>query len=286
MAVTVSASPVREPTMAHEAPMLCTITTKTLRDGHRALLYWVVAVAALIAMYVEIYPSVRGNAMFTDFLNQLPESYRALFTAGGGDFTSPSGYLNTELMSMMGPLVVLLFAVTGGAAAIAGEEDRRTLDLLLANPVRRSRVVLEKFAALCGGLVVVLVALWASLAVGTRLVGMDIELGRITAAVLSLGLLGMAFGACTLAIGCQTGRPGLSRSVAGLVAVVGYLLNGLAPMVGWLQPLRPLSPFHYYIGNDPLRSGLALDHVAVLLAVTVALVAWAVLAFQRRDIAT
>jgi hypothetical protein len=63
----------------------------------------------------------------------MPKAYKALFTVGGGDLSTPTGYLNTELMSLMAPLLVLLYAITAGANGIAGEEDRHTAP----RPVRR-----------------------------------------------------------------------------------------------------------------------------------------------------
>ena len=48
----------------------------------------------------------------------------------------------------MVPLLLLIAAIGAGARATAGEEERGTLDLLLANPISRRRLVLEKLAAL------------------------------------------------------------------------------------------------------------------------------------------
>ena len=68
----------------------------------------------------------------------MPATLRSLFAATGADMSTPVGYIQIELMSFMGPLLVILYAVLAGSAAVAGEEDRHTLDLLLANPVSRA----------------------------------------------------------------------------------------------------------------------------------------------------
>ena len=91
------------------------------------------------------------------------------------DLASPAGYLNTEFFAFMGPLLVLVYAIGGGAAALAGEEDRRTLDLLLANPVSRARVVVEKFAAQAAGVTFLMTVLWVALLVGGGAAGMDLS---------------------------------------------------------------------------------------------------------------
>ena len=38
----------------------------------------------------------------------------------------------------------------------------------------------------------------------------------------------------------------------------------------FLEPARALSPFYHYVASDPLRQGLALDHVAFLVLVALA----------------
>ena len=66
-------------------------------------------------------------------------------------FGTPVGAGVFELFSLMAPLLLIVFSIGAGASAIAGEEDRHTLELLLANPVSRCRIVLEKLAALVAG---------------------------------------------------------------------------------------------------------------------------------------
>lgn len=265
--------------------MLRNVTVKALRDQRRSLLAWACGFVLLVAMYAAVYPSVRDNPDYTRMINELPESYRALIIAGtGGDVTSPAGYLNTELLSLMGPLMMLVYAIGSGANAVAGEEDRGTLELLLAHPVSRTRVVLDKLAALAAGVALLTVVLWLAVWVGGRAAGMAIGAGDTAAAMVSLGLLGVEFGALALALGCLTGRPGLAKAVAGLVAVAAYLVHSLAPLVDWLEPLRKLSPFYSYIGHDPLLHGFAVGAAGVLALSGLALAGLAVAAFRRRDV--
>ena len=67
--------------------------------------------------------------------------------------STPLGYLQIELMSFMAPILVILYAVMAGSAAVAGEESRRTLDLLVTAPVSRRRIVIEKAIAMVVGTV-------------------------------------------------------------------------------------------------------------------------------------
>jgi ABC-2 type transport system permease protein len=261
------------------------VSAKTLSEQRRALLVWASALLGLLATYVAFYPSVRRDSSYSDLMNQLPDSLRSLFTGGTAtDLASPEGYLYTEMLSFMAPLLVLIYAITAGAAGVAGEEDRRTLDLILVSPVSRTRVMLEKVAAMAAGVAVLMTVSWAGLLLFGPAGGLDLPASRTAAAMLHLALLGIEFGALAMLVGCATGRPGLSTALPAVLAVATYLLNAMAPLVTWLQPLRPASPFYQYLGHDPIRTGIDPAALTVTAASITALVAVAAWLFRRRDI--
>lgn len=264
--------------------MLRDVGLKTLFDQRRALLAWAASLALLVAMYVAIWPSLRGQPSMSDFLNQMPEAMRSLFATTGADMSTPTGYLQVELLSFMGPLVLMLYTVTAGAGAIAGEEDRHTMDLLLASPVSRTRVVLHKLFAMCvGALALGAVGVVALVGEGS-LADMNLPLGNVSAAMLHLSLLALVFGSLALAVGGLTGHGTLSRAIPAVVAVVAYVVNGLAPIVSWLEPVQKLSPFYQYVGHDPLRHGVSWPSVGVAVATIAVLSLVAVAGFRRRDV--
>jgi ABC-2 type transport system permease protein len=264
--------------------MLHSVALKTLFDGRRALVAWVVSLALLVAMYVAIWPSMRGQPSMSDFLDQMPEAMRSLFATSGADLSTPVGYLQVELFSFMGPLLLMLFTVSAGAAAVAGEEDRRTMDLLLSVPVSRTRVVVEKLAAMCVGVLLLALAGVLALVGEGSLADMGLPWRNVTAAMLHMALLALVFGTLALAIGALTGHGTLSRAVPAVVAVLAYVVNGLAPVVSWLKPVQKLSPFYQYVGHDPLRHGVSWPSVGVAIATVLVLGLVAVLGFRRRDV--
>ncbi len=95
--------------------------------------------------------------------------------------STPVGYIRIELLSFMGPILVLLYAVGVGSSSIAGEEDRRTLDLLLTTPVTRSRVVVDKALAMVLGTLGLAVVLGVALVAERRLADMDLPAGNVAA---------------------------------------------------------------------------------------------------------
>jgi ABC-2 type transport system permease protein len=264
--------------------MLHDVWRKTLYDGRRGLLAWAVSLLLLVALYVAIWPSIKGQPSLSDFLDTMPEAFRALFASAGADMSTPVGYVQIELLSFMGPLLLILYAVVAGGAAVAGEEDRHTLDLLLANPVSRTRVVLEKAAAMVLGTVGLAAVLGAGLILEGQWADMGLPVGGVAAAMLHMALLALVFGALALAIGAATGALGASRAVPAVVAVVTYVVNGLGPQVSWLEPFQKFSPFYQYVGHDPLRTGVSVAGVIVAVGTIAVLVAIAVAGFRRRDV--
>jgi ABC-2 type transport system permease protein len=111
-----------------------------------------------------------------------------------------------------------------------------------------------------------------------------VSAARLGGAVLSGVLLGATFGMLALALGAVTGSRPLAVGLSSALAVGTYLLNGLAPLVDALEPYRLASPFYFYAAADPIRNGLDPVHVLVLLGLTLAFGALAVVGFRRRDL--
>jgi ABC-2 type transport system permease protein len=260
------------------------VLVQSVRERGRSLLWWTLGIVGLVGVTVAFYPSIRGDAGLSNFGEDLPESLRALFVGGELDLASPVGYLNSQIYAALAPLLFLVFSIGAGAGAVAGEEERGALDLLLAEPVRRRDYVVQRFlalAALVAGLAVVLLA---TVALGSALVDLDIGFDKLLAASVSVALLAVLFGAVALAVGAiRPGRAAAIAAAAGL-AVAAWLLDGLGQAVDALDPVRPLSPFYQALGRNPLRDGVPWTGWAVLLVGTLLLVVVAAVGLERRDV--
>ncbi|MBI4328592.1 MAG: ABC transporter permease subunit [Chloroflexi bacterium] len=265
--------------------MLRNVFWKSLRDQRRALAWWGIGLVLLAVTTLLFYPAIRDSQeLIQQAMQAFPKELLAIFAGEVTDIASPVGFLNTQLFFFMAPLLFLAFAIAFGSGAIAGEEERGTLDLLLANPVARRRVVVEKFAAMVVATIALATTFWAGLTVGSKAVGMEINVVRLAEMTVSLALLGLVFGSLALAFGAARGNSGLSIGVASALGVAFYFANALAPAVEALEPLRNFSPFYYYIGADPLTNGLNLAHAGVLAGLSVLLLIVALVTFERRDL--
>jgi ABC-2 type transport system permease protein len=134
-----------------------------------------VGLVAVMAMVGALFPAV-GHTIGK--LN-VPSSVATLL--GGADYGTITGWFRSEIAVIYGPLVIAALAITAATAATAGEEEDRILALVLAHPVRRSRLVAAKAVAVALIVLAVAFAVWPGLIVGVAAGGGGITLAHITA---------------------------------------------------------------------------------------------------------
>jgi ABC-2 type transport system permease protein len=234
--------------------------------------------ALVILMVGALFPAV-GSSIGR--LN-LPKGVADLL--GGADYGTIAGWMRSEIGAVYGPLVVGATAITGAVALTAGEEEDGILGLVLAHPVSRSRLLLAKALAAAAAVLAVALGTFGGLLGGVALAGGGVGAGRLAALSLHLACFGWAVGAVALALAAATGRRAVASGGAAAFAVLGFLVNGFAPLVHGIAWLRYLSPFHYYEGHDPLGTRVHWSDLAVLVTAAVALTALAAIAFRRRDL--
>lgn len=256
------------------------IVFRGLRDGRRGVLGYGIGLGLMINWVMAIYPSVEGE--LAAYVDAMPDAMKALF--GMDDLTSLAGFVHAEIFSLMGPLVFIALAVSRGSATIAGEERDRWLPIVLSTGLGRRRVVAAKAVTIALELLAVGAIVVISLAIGTVIAGGGLSFAASLAATAQLIMLGWFFGSLALAVGAATGSRGLAAAGAAGFALVGYLVDGLANIVTWLEPFEVLSPFHWYAPSNPLVDGMSVGGAVLLVAGSVLAVAVAAATFERRDV--
>jgi ABC-2 type transport system permease protein len=251
-----------------------------LRDRRRSLVGWAIALAVVSTIYVSFYPLV-GEEQMLDMADMIPEDLAAAL--GYDQLGDAAGYLSATVFGLLGPALLLVFAIGAGARLVAGNEEDGTLELELTHPVARRTVYLERLAGL-----------WlsaASLATVTGgvswlwVVGLDMDVSTVgvLAGTVGLLLLVLAFGTIAFAVGAATGRRAVGLAAGAGLAVAAYMADAIGPLVGadWVTTF---SPWSWYLGNDPIAEGFDPVGYGLLAAlILVAAVAGAV-RMERRDL--
>jgi ABC-2 type transport system permease protein len=261
--------------------MLANVFLKNLRDQRRALVGWGLGLVLLVLGMSAIWPTFRDMPGLEELMAGYPEYMLKLFNVE--ELTTGAGYVNAELFSIILPALFIIYGIGRGARLIAGEEEAGTLETLLATPVSRARILLEKAAALAAGVAILGAVLFGVLAVASPLFGLEVGTGQAAAATFVMVLIGVEHGWLALAVGAATGRRALAVAVASTVAVAGYVLYAMGALVESIEPWQPLSPFAQALEGGPIGGGVPAV-AAWMLAAGIVFVAVAVPAFRRRDI--
>jgi ABC-2 type transport system permease protein len=157
---------------------------------------------------------------------------------------------------------------------------------LLANPVTRSRVLLERYAAVVALLAALVGLFTALLLVGAAAVdGLDgVRITGLLGACAGVFGLALLFGSLAFAVGAATGRRGSAIAVATVAAVGGYLVRMLLAVADVLRPARYLTPWHWYLDRNMLAQGPAPVAIVVPLLLSALFLAAGWTAFVRRDL--
>lgn len=251
-----------------------------LRDQRRSLTLWSIALAAVSAMYIAFWPSIGGDAM-SDMIETMPEDL--VVALGYQRIGTAAGYITSTVYGLLGPVLLLVFAVSTGARLVAGEEEDGSLELELTSPVARQRVFVERLATLWLDVLLLVVAL--TVAGYALVVALDIELGLtfMLAGSTGLYLLAIGFGTLALAVGAITGRRAVALGVGAALAVLAFMFNAIGPVVdaGWMTAV---SPFSWFLENEPLTNGFDVPRLLLLAAVPVVSAVAGLVVFTRRDL--
>lgn len=218
---------------------------------------------------------------FATIAADLPEGFEALL--GGLSIATPVGWMHAELMSILGPGFLIATAMISAAAATAGEEQARTLGLVLSTGTPRTTFLAAKAAAMVTHVLIVGAALFAGMVVANPIGDLGIEVPNMLAATAQMVLIALVYGAMTLALGVVTGDKRLSLAIPGGIFAVSFVAASFLGMVEEFEWLSKLNFWYPYSANAALADGIHWGYAALMGGLAVAIGAIAFIAFPRRD---
>lgn len=258
--------------------MLRAVWKRGIRDRRRTPLTWGLALGALCAFEVALWPSIEGS--LGKAIKSYPKGLKEAF--GIDQLSNVEAYLDAEMFSFMLPLAVTFLAVRCVVGVISAAEEQQHLDVLLATPLPRpvlSWAALGITAAVTGAVLAVVAALtW----IAGGIAGASVGFGALAGALLAVWSLAMLFaGVASLAAGLFR-RSAVVTATAMGAAVAMYVIDLVGKLASGAGGLRWASAFKYY--GTPLRDGGHWLAYAGLLAVGLACGAAGAFLFERRDV--
>jgi ABC-2 type transport system permease protein len=257
------------------------LTRELFRRQAGGVLAWGVSLGLLGALYVALFPSMGKQAQ--QYLSAIPAAYLQ-FLGIQASLGTPTSWLAMEMFNLLAPLALPFFSILMGARAVAGAEERGRLDVLLSNPMPRWQLVVGNFLTMAAGLVSILALMFGLTWVAGLAAGVDLGPGPIAAGSLNLLPFCLFFGALALLVSTLVRRGALAAAIPACVLVAMYVVNGVGAVSDKVRPFRPISLFYHY--GSGVEDGVPWTSFILILAGSLALLALAVMAFQRREIYT
>jgi ABC-type transport system involved in multi-copper enzyme maturation permease subunit len=206
---------------------------------------------------------------------------------GEGDVFSLPGAISLGFIHPISLLLNGIFAVGFASAAIAGERQRGTLEVLLARPISRRGVHATLYIALLVFLGMSVAAILAGNIAGAALFGVldQLDLSRVPVLWLNGVLLFGAIGSIGLAASVSFDRLTPALGVTLTVVLVSYFLEILGSLWPDARGLQPYSLFFYLKPRAILIGQTDLFSFGLLLTITLAAIGYALAIFPRRDLA-
>jgi ABC-2 type transport system permease protein len=254
--------------------MMAALVGKLLRDVRLSLLL----VALLLAGYQTLWAKItdRISAQLLPMLSEILipgvtlQDVQQTFFAGpgkivqsliGGEDISLFRVKDALTIGYIHPLtqtILCIWAIGRAAGAVAGELDRGTMELLLAQPVPRYRVILAHLCVDCLTIPVLCLSLWAGNWIGAGLIGLHEE-GQgpgvqgpaispmiFAPALLNVAALVFAVSGFTMWLSARGRFRWRVLGVAVFIALLQFLVNLVGQLWDAVAPLRPFTVFYYY----------------------------------------
>jgi ABC-2 type transport system permease protein len=260
--------------------MLKNVFLKSLYEKRWSTIGWIIAIVAMTALSTLLFPTFKES--FGESFQEIPESMKAFF-GDASTYQTLGGFVDVQVIAQMVFLTIIM-AVIVGSGFIAGDEGEGTLQSLLAQPIKRSSVYVQKFLALFIITALVSSMIFVAVFISGLIINESMDWWRLAQATFGVWLITLVFGVAAFALGAITGKRALSGSVVGMLAFVTYIITSLAVGVDVLKTIDKISPFHYFNTPSIIANGLDWGNVIVLVSIIVVLSVFGFIRFTKRDI--
>lgn len=253
----------------------------TLRRLRGQIVGWSIGIGLYGLLMALLFDSVSAMGDLEQLLEAYPQEIMAFF----GDIVAigtPEGYLGIYYFAYMHVIIGIL-AISAGASLIIGDEEKGTLDLIMAHPISRSSLFVGRLLAYVAALVIILFVGWLSWIIPAQGTNLDLTWIEFLRPFLPLLATLLMFGMLALALSMVMPSARMAGMVSGGLLVANYLLIGLSNINENLADAVRFTPLYYYQGGEAVTA-LNWGWLAGLAGVALMLALFAWWRFQQRDI--
>lgn len=255
-----------------------------LKTDLRSILVWSVSIAALILLFLSIYPGFsKETALLQEMMANMPKELLIAFGMTNLDWSDILGYFGFTFLFTQ--ICLGIQAANYGFSLVSIEENELTADFLLAKPVGRTKIMTSKLLAAITSLTITNAVVWICCFVFMPIFseGQDYSVRSLVLLLLSNSVFQLFFLSLGMVISLMVKRV---RNVIpysmGLVFGL-YILNAFGGMLGE-KSLEVISPFKHFDPNYIVKNAAFDPLVLVSVALIVLSLIGSYILYARRNI--
>ena len=262
------------------------ILSRELARNRKSFITWTISLVSSSILMLMFFPymDLKMDAL-GDMLKQMPEGMLSALSLENMDFSKILSFFAYEFQYIL--LFSVIYAMQFGASILSREESERTIEFLLAKPVKRSNVVTSKI--LC--LLIYLVAFNIIFAVAdyvTMIAITEQSFSMEAFLLLHLGqfLLQLIFAAIGLFISVFVVKSGTIFPLSIGVVLGTYFISIASGVSEKLTNLKYITPFQYIVPADIIKvKRIEPVYLIIMCAVTIIAITGTYTFYNRKDIA-
>lgn len=134
------------------------------------------SLVVFIVLIIALFPSIEQTGIdFDAYIESLPPEARRAFIGDVTTITTIDGYLVSQFYQLAWLLALGIYYAYTAGSSIAGEVEDGTLELVLAHPVSRTRLVVGKYLALVPSMLIVNALCFLAVYIGVVSIGEFID---------------------------------------------------------------------------------------------------------------
>jgi ABC-2 type transport system permease protein len=270
--------------------MTGSVFVEQLKQSWRQALYFGIGLAFLALIMFSINQNNALAESYGKLLELFPPAF--LDALGASDLAgslTPEAFIGFAVL-LYGTIIVAVYAVMAGLSILADEEDSGSINVLLALPIPRWKVIIEK--SLAFGIFVICIPMiqYLGFIVGRMMTPPEVvvDMNKLLMGTINEIPAGLSIMAATVFISSIFSRKSISTGLSAGFVLVSYVMFIMGNMVTEDSPGRiigNLSIWTYFDSQMVMRDGLQAVNVALLVGLTIVLLALSTFVFERRDVA-
>jgi ABC-2 type transport system permease protein len=268
--------------------MAWSVFRDTLWHSRLGTVMWGIGLALIMAVSVQATPALASMEM-VDLMNAFPSWMMNFLGVSDVDvIATPEGLVALGFFGKLA-LLIAAYPVTMGLRVSAQEEADGMMDIVLSQPIPRSRVIIEKFLAYCLTISIVMGLTIAGLYLGSIGLTIPLDINKLVLVTISIIPVMIFLLALTAFIGTLVRRYRTAMMIVTAYIIASFAFQIVGPSVGqgqdWFNAVKNFFVFNYFSVENTLKHGLSAWNLGVMLSLALIFLAAALYRFERRDIA-